>query len=162
MSEISSDSELTPESIIETKVNILYGVFKDFPNDAKKKLITCDNFVIMTSCMSKVPHLAIENDDELMTIQKKLCERVKSPKMYVVTYIQFGDTCDNHSRLLGNYDDEETAKNELLADMDTYIKSMQADPVSVNKYKHEVWFDKNYTQGCIWDIHEIFLTKERK
>jgi hypothetical protein len=78
--------------------------------------------------------------------------------MCIVTYTDYGDTCDGHARLLGSYETDEKAELEVFKDMDRYAKEHNnaGDSLDFRSYDHEVWLNGNVgAQGCVWDIHEV-------
>ena len=75
--------------------------------------------------------------------------------MYIVTYTEYGETCDQHSRLLGAYETDEEAEREVFKDMDKYAKNRakKGDEIDFRSFLHEVWLNGNVgTEGCVWDI----------
>jgi len=78
--------------------------------------------------------------------------------MYIVTYTDYGGTCDKHSRLLGSCETEEIAEELMFKDMDKYAEehTSQGDSLDFRIYDHEVWLNGNVgTKGRVWDILEV-------
>lgn len=76
--------------------------------------------------------------------------------MYIVTYTDYGDTCDMHSRLLGSYDSKREAEKAVQADMKKREEYFGSEAV-VRPYLHEIWACETDIGlfGCIWDILKV-------
>ena len=73
---------------------------------------------------------------------------------YIVTYMDFGETCDYHSRKMGTYDTREDAESEIKADMAAFMLNYGKGNYVQNGT--ELWKSGEVGQtGCVWDIHEI-------
>ena len=73
---------------------------------------------------------------------------------YIVTYTDFGENCDYHSRMMGTYDTREEAESEIEADM-AALKRNYGEGNYVQDGT-ELWKSGEFEQtGCVWDIHEI-------
>ena len=74
--------------------------------------------------------------------------------MFIVTYVDYGETCDGHSRNLGTYKTRLGAEAAICADV--LGTSRNYGPKAVVR-TNEVWAsqDEIGTHGCVWDIHEV-------
>jgi len=79
--------------------------------------------------------------------------------MFITTCVDYGETCDGHSRLLGKYDNREEAEVEVLADMLGVARSYGSHAV-VDENKKEVWASENEVgqKGSVWDIFDTDAT----
>jgi hypothetical protein len=77
-------------------------------------------------------------------------------KMFIVTYIDYGENCDGHARLLGTYKTREKAQLEINADIRKLVKVAIFGTKAVYR-PNEVWASNEEigTHGCVWDIHEV-------
>jgi len=76
-------------------------------------------------------------------------------KMYMAVYVDHGETCDGHARMLGVYDNRENAVRDVRADMDARIRNI-GDGASVYSDKFEVWAKgEEGVNGCVWDVIEF-------
>lgn len=75
--------------------------------------------------------------------------------MFIITCIDYGETCDGHTRLLGKYDTKDEAENDVLADMVGVARNYGSNAV-VNDTKKEVWASKDDIgkTGSVWDIFD--------
>ena len=75
--------------------------------------------------------------------------------MYIVTYTDFGETCDLHSRLLGVFENVEAAAECATADMTAVIRHF-GKTTKVDWTKREVWAsDEDIGKvGTVWSILE--------
>ena len=76
--------------------------------------------------------------------------------MYIVTYTDYGDTCDMHSRLLGSYDSKRKAESAVQADMEDR-KAYYGKEAVIRPNLHEIWacaVDIGRV-GCVWDILKV-------
>ena len=76
--------------------------------------------------------------------------------MYIVTYTDFGETCDLHSRLLGVFDKGEAATECATADMVAVIRNYGEGTAKVDWTKREVWASDEEVGkvGTVWNILE--------
>lgn len=73
---------------------------------------------------------------------------------YIVTYTDFGENCDLHSRCSGAYDTKEEAEADVYADMTSLKNYYGAGNYEQNGT--ELWKSGEVGQtGCVWDIHEL-------
>jgi len=73
--------------------------------------------------------------------------------MFIVTYVDYSDNSDLHSRVLGVYSSRDEAEAEIKADMAGTLNHY-GDTEIVDNDKFEVWKEIG-TVGCVWDVHEI-------
>lgn len=82
---------------------------------------------------------------------------------FAVTAIDVGETCDGHARLLGLFETREQAEEFVKEDMKDTFHHMGNDEGSIfDETKHEVWADKHYSNGCIWDILDLSNPEEQE
>ena len=76
--------------------------------------------------------------------------------MYIVTYTDFGETCDLHSRLLGVFENADAAAESTTADMTAVISHYGEETAKVDWTKREVWAsDEEIGKvGTVWNILE--------
>lgn len=75
-------------------------------------------------------------------------------KLFVVTYTDFGESADSHSRLLGSFPTKEAAQAAMCEDMGRWPENCGRDDVEFRF--DEVWVRGECgTYGCVWDIHEV-------
>ena len=87
----------------------------------------------------------------------------KREKNFAVTAIDIGETCDGHARLIGLFDTHEEAEAFVKEDMKDVLATMGADEDTIIKWDaHEVWADKHYGAGCIWDILDLNEQEEHE
>ena len=78
--------------------------------------------------------------------------------MFVVITVDYGDTCDGHSRKLGTFKTKAEAELAMKRDMAALAAHYTAQGVSVDwrKSARELWVDGEVGEsGSVWDIHEI-------
>lgn len=75
--------------------------------------------------------------------------------MFITICVDYGETCDGHTRLLGKYDTKEKAEVEVLADMLGVARFYGSDAV-VDENKKEVWASESDVgqTGSVWDIFD--------
>jgi hypothetical protein len=70
---------------------------------------------------------------------------------YIVSCVDYGDTCDGHARILGMFKDYSKALAFVKGDM----KSVhEENGYPINYQKLEVMNDDG-TDGSVWSIHDI-------
>ena len=76
--------------------------------------------------------------------------------MYIVTYTDYGDTCDMHSRKLGSYDSKREAESAVQADMEDR-KDYYGEEAVIRPNLHEIWACEADIGrvGCVWDILKV-------
>ena len=77
--------------------------------------------------------------------------------MFIVTAVNYGETCDGHTRVLGRFPDKVHAQKYVAADMASYHDDISEIGVGVEKFdlvRHEVWAEIG-VRGCVWDIFDI-------
>lgn len=74
---------------------------------------------------------------------------------YVVIYTDHGDTTDGLSRVLGTYDSEKTAQDELQKDCDQYLSNNPDAKIVDRSAIHTIAEASNY--GCTWQILHLNL-----
>lgn len=76
--------------------------------------------------------------------------------MFIVTYTDYSDTCDGHSRYMGSYATRDAAQAAINADVAGFQSRYGTDAIYY-EVSNEIWAsdDEIGKVGCVWDIHEI-------
>lgn len=76
--------------------------------------------------------------------------------MFIVTYTDYSDNADMHTRLLSVCNTKEEAEAEISADM-AGTSRYYGDSVVIDMNSHEVWKSEAEVGqvGCVWDILEV-------
>ena len=76
--------------------------------------------------------------------------------MFIVTYTDYGDTCNGHSRYMGVYATKDAAQAAIDADI-IAIKAKYGEDVIHYEVSEEIWgCEEDIGKvGCVWDIHEV-------
>ena len=76
--------------------------------------------------------------------------------MCIVTYTEYSDTCDGHSRYMGSFATKNAAQKAIDADILPFQLRYGEDAIYY-RTTNEIWAcdDDVGKVGCIWDIHEI-------
>lgn len=82
-------------------------------------------------------------------------------KVYVVTAVDYGDSCDGKARVLGTFKSETEAKNFVIEDIKTYIDDNTADsgecPFIADFDKMSVIGSISTDFGCEWNIESVTI-----
>jgi hypothetical protein len=78
----------------------------------------------------------------------------RKQKMFIVTYTDYGETCDGHSRLLGVFPTVKDAQKEMSLDIRRLIAAYGRNDCTYIPASNEVWKEVGKV-GCVWDIHEV-------
>lgn len=73
---------------------------------------------------------------------------------FIVTAVDVGESCNGHASILGFFDNEESAKNFVLADMKSMAR-INGGSAIINTAKFEVWKDEEMINGSMWTIHDL-------
>ena len=78
---------------------------------------------------------------------------------FIVTYVEYGDSCDGKSRILRVCDTKEEAKEKFLEDWNQYIytqwqNGIDKDEFIMNVDKMSIHMPCNGI-GCEWNIEEV-------
>ena len=76
-------------------------------------------------------------------------------KIYVVTAVDVGDSCDGHARVLGAFKSKDDAKNYVRNDMEDRCDQLSDSGIIVDFDKMELvnWSDNDPV--CCWSIAEV-------
>lgn len=76
--------------------------------------------------------------------------------MFIVTYTDYSDTCDGHSRYMGAYATKDAAQAAIDEDIVSVLCDLGEGAIHY-EVSNEVWAcDEDIGKvGCIWDIHEV-------
>ena len=76
-------------------------------------------------------------------------------KIYVVTAVDVGDSCDCHARVLGAFKNEADAKNYVRNDMEDRCDQLADRGIIADFDKMELvnWSDNDLV--CCWSISEV-------
>lgn len=80
----------------------------------------------------------------------------KRPSLFVVVYVDYGETCDGFGDVLCTKDTLEAAAEEMLAD----YRDREAENPGYFKAKYtsktaEIWYDEEQSSGCTWKVVEL-------
>ena len=75
-------------------------------------------------------------------------------KIYVVTAVDVGDSCDGHARVLGAFKNKDDAKNYVRNDMEDMCDQLANTGIRVDFDKMKIVNDGEYTV-CCWSINEV-------
>ena len=75
-------------------------------------------------------------------------------KIYVVTAVDVGDSCDGHARVLGAFKSKDDAKNYVRNDMEDMCDQLANTGIRVDFDKMEIVNDGEDTV-CCWSISEV-------
>jgi hypothetical protein len=80
----------------------------------------------------------------------------RKQKMFIVTYTDYGETCDGHSRYMGAYATRKAAQYAIDTEL-ALVKANYGEVAIHYKELNEVWGCEEDigTVGCVFDIHEI-------
>lgn len=78
-------------------------------------------------------------------------------KMWIVTAVDYGETCDGKARTLGAFKTRVDAKNFVDADIQQWIDQRAGEKVfcDFDKMKTEFLRETFQENGCEWNIEEI-------
>lgn len=73
--------------------------------------------------------------------------------MFIVTCIDYGETCDGHARLLKMFSDHADAVAFVESDMNDHREQYGEEQVFDGR-RHEIWASEEEVgvKGCVWDI----------
>lgn len=73
--------------------------------------------------------------------------------MFIVTCVDYGETCDGHARLLNMFRNHDEAVAFVEFDMIDH-KGQYGDEQVFDGNRHEIWASKEDVgvKGCVWDI----------
>ena len=76
-------------------------------------------------------------------------------KIYVVTAVDVGDSCDGHARVLGAFKSKDDAKNYVRNDMEDRYDKLADSGIIADFDKMELvnWSDNDPV--CCWSIAEV-------
>lgn len=75
-------------------------------------------------------------------------------KLYVATYVDYGETCDGKARTLGVYTNKKEAEEYINDDIACFVDNNPENDLSVDYDKMRVWCD-NSDIRCEWNINEV-------
>ena len=75
-------------------------------------------------------------------------------KIYVVTAVDVGESCDGHARVLGAFKNEADAKNYVRNDMEDYCDSLANTGIRVDFDQMEI-VNEDEDLVCCWSIDEV-------
>lgn len=76
--------------------------------------------------------------------------------MYIVTAVDYGETCNGHAVIVGKYGTREEAVKEVKECLAFLKESFGKDAV-LNEAKNEVWASESEIglHGTVYDIHRV-------
>ena len=78
----------------------------------------------------------------------------KITKIYVVTAVDVGDSCDGHARVLGAFKNEADAKNYVRNDMEDRCDQLANTGIRVDFDQMEI-VNEGEDTVCCWSISEV-------
>ena len=75
-------------------------------------------------------------------------------KIYVVTAVDVGDSCDGHARVLGAFKSKDDAKNYVRNDMEDLCDQLANTGIGVDFYQMKIVNESEDTV-CCWSISEV-------
>lgn len=77
-------------------------------------------------------------------------------KKFIVTAVDYGDTCDGKAEILGVFKTKKEAKKYVSEDMQSYYNNNKTSSTKMSKRLMSVKTGE-YDAGCEWNIHEVEL-----
>lgn len=77
-----------------------------------------------------------------------------SKKMFVVTYVDYGETCDGKARVLAVCKSLDTAKDIVKNDIEDWANIHASESIEVDFDKMCVYCCNNADDRCEWNISE--------
>ena len=75
-------------------------------------------------------------------------------KLWIATYVDHGETCDNKPRVLKACATKEEARNEVRADIEKWADNRAGENIEVNFDKMSASY-RDRDDGCEWNIEEV-------
>ena len=75
-------------------------------------------------------------------------------KIYVVTAVDVGDSCDGHARVLGAFKNKDDAKNYVRNDMEDLCDQLANTGIVVNFDQMKI-VNESEDIVCCWSISEV-------
>jgi len=85
---------------------------------------------------------------------KKILDAIAPKKIWIVTAVDIGDSCDGKARVIGAYNDEQKARDFITADMEGYVNDAEGMNLEVD-YGKMTAHTHSYEYGCDWNIEEV-------
>ena len=76
---------------------------------------------------------------------------------YIVTAVDYGETCDGKAEVLGVYGTYEDAHNFVRADIENWCDFHAGENVECDFDKMSAWFTHDTETRCEWNISNISL-----
>ena len=76
---------------------------------------------------------------------------------YIVTAVDYGETCDGKARVLGVYYTYEDARTHVHADIENWCDVHAGECVECDFDKMSAWFTHDTETRCEWNISNISL-----
>lgn len=80
-------------------------------------------------------------------------------KIWIATYVDYGDTCDGKAGVLGTYLTKEEAQAEVRADIEKWCDDHAGEDYSVDFDRMRTYFSE-IGDGCEWNITEDEINLE--
>lgn len=76
--------------------------------------------------------------------------------MFILTCVDYGETCDGHARFLGLFKTKELAQEMVSADFRSQ-KEFYGEGCFIDESKNEIWASREEVGfvGCVYDIFEV-------
>ena len=74
-------------------------------------------------------------------------------KIWIATYVDYGETCDGKARVLGVYKSKEEATAAVRNDIEKWADDRAGESIEVDFDRMRTYFVEN-GNGCEWNIEE--------
>lgn len=75
-------------------------------------------------------------------------------KLWIATYVDYGETCDGKPRVLKACSTKEEAQNEVRADIEKWADDRAGENIEVDFDKMSASY-RDRDDGCEWNIEEV-------
>lgn len=76
-------------------------------------------------------------------------------KKYVVTIVDYGETCDGKARVLGVKNTKVEAFGLVNEDMSAWYDENKEEGIEIDYDKMSAHFDYDSDKGCEWNVEEV-------
>jgi len=107
----------------------------------------------VADCVDSVVEYISDHAEELFVESGK-----EKAKKFVVTAVDYGDTCDGKARVIGVFDECEKAVEFVKSDIAGYVDNGTIDGECTYDeidYEGMSVFTDNHENGCEWNIEEV-------
>lgn len=76
-------------------------------------------------------------------------------KIWIATYVDYGETCDGKPRTLGAYATEEEARNAVRSDIKEWADDRAGEDIEVDFDKMSATYNYDVYTGVEWNVEEV-------